>query len=187
VPIADRSSRFRRAYRKNRQVIMGRFRLHMHDRIVMPFRENAIMETSVEHMRNSRSAWRWIGLLAVATWTMGLHVSAHAQVASFDCAKAATPTEHAICSTPSLGAKDVRMATYYEVLQHASPAVSGMAYREFRDNIHDEQTNWLKRQRDVCKRDASCLEQTYDQRIKALRDTLMKNVAVTYGRMCDGG
>ena len=130
---------------------------------------------------------RRASLLTVWICMTSVHLSAHAQVASFDCAKAATPTEHAICSTPALGEKDIRMATYYRILQDVSPAVSGMAYREFRGGIQDAQTTWMKRQRDVCKDDATCLAQAYDQRIKVLHDTLMKNVGITYGRMCDGG
>jgi uncharacterized protein len=135
----------------------------------------------------SANLQRWCFLLAVSAGLLSLQISAHAQVASFDCAKAATPTERTICSTPALGAQDVRMATYYQILQNVSPAVSGMAYREFRDGMHHEQRGWMKNQRDVCKGDAACLEQAYDQRIKALQDTLMKNVGITYGRMCDGG
>jgi uncharacterized protein len=117
---------------------------------------------------------------------LGLHLSAYAQVASFDCAKAATPTERAICTTPALGAQDIRMATYYQILQSLSPAVSGMAYREFRGGIQDAQDAWIKRERDVCMKDAACLGQAYEQRIKVLQDTLAKNAGITYGRMCDG-
>lgn len=78
------------------------------------------------------------------------------------------------------------MATYYEVLQTVSPAVSGMVFREFRGGIQEEQARWVKHQRDACKKNTACLEQAYDQRIKALQKTLKENVGLTYGRMCDG-
>lgn len=147
-----------------------------------------MMNTFVKSARDNRAGnmKHWNLLLTAFACMLGLHASVHAQVSSFDCTKAATPTERTICSTPALGAKDIRMATYYQILQNVSPAVSGMAYREFRGGIHDAQTAWMKRQRDVCKEDVACLEQAYDRRIKALHDTLMKNVGITYGRMCDG-
>lgn len=127
----------------------------------------------------------WLTLSACVL-SLGLHSTAQAQVASFDCAKASTPTEHTICSMPSLGAKDVRMATIYQILQTVSPAVSGMVFREFRGGIQEQQVKWLKRERDICNEDRACLEQAYDQRIAALQKTLKENVGLTYGRMCDG-
>ncbi len=139
-----------------------------------------------ESMQAAGRILRLIGC-GFAAGAIGLPMPAHAQAASFDCTRAATPTERAICGTSTLGVKDVRMATYYQILQEAHPAVSGMAYREFRDAIHDEQTQWIKNRRDVCKGNVACLEQAYDRRIGALHDTLMKNLAITYGRMCDGG
>lgn len=129
---------------------------------------------------------RWHFLLAISACILGLHGNVHAQVASFDCAKASTSTERTICRTPSLGEKDVRMATYYDVLQTVSPAVSGMVFREFRGGIQEEQVQWIKSRRDVCKKNTACLQQAYDQRIKALQKRLMDNVGLTYGRMCDG-
>ncbi len=112
---------------------------------------------------------------------------AHAQVASFDCAKAAVPAELAICQTPSLGAKDVKMAAFYEILETAAPAWAGMAYREFRDNQRDLQANWITETRNACQGDIACLQQAYDKRIDELSSTITKTLGLTYGRMCDGG
>lgn len=112
--------------------------------------------------------------------------AAHAQVASFDCAKAATPTEKTICATPSLGAKDVRVASYYEMLQDIRPAVSGMAFREFRGYQRRQQAVWLKTVRDACGDRVDCLERAYDDRLLVLKDVMAKNLGLTYGRMCDG-
>lgn len=108
-----------------------------------------------------------------------------AQVASFDCADVASPAETAICREPSLGAKDVRMAAFYQVLEEAAPAWSGMAYREFRDAERDRQAAWIANERAACGGDIACLERAYDARIAELRSTIAKSLGLTYGRMCD--
>ncbi|AJX35868.1 lysozyme inhibitor LprI family protein [Burkholderia oklahomensis] len=91
------------------------------------------------------------------------------RAASFDCARAASAAERAVCNTPALGELDVRMAAYYEILQHAHPAEEGMAYREFRDALRDEQQNWRQRVRDACGARTDCLTSAYTARIAALR------------------
>nr|WP_191909527.1 lysozyme inhibitor LprI family protein [Burkholderia pseudomallei] len=92
-----------------------------------------------------------------------------ARAASFDCAHAANAAERAICGTPALGELDVRMAAYYEMLQNARPADEGMAYREFRDALRDEQQRWRQRTRDACGARIDCLTNAYTARIAALR------------------
>ncbi|KOS78312.1 hypothetical protein DM56_5054 [Burkholderia mallei] len=84
-----------------------------------------------------------------------------ARAASFDCAHAANAAERAICGTPALGELDVRMAAYYEMLQNARPADEGMAYREFRDALRDEQQRWRQRTRDACGARIDCLTNAY--------------------------
>ena len=106
----------------------------------------------------------------------------HAQVASFDCGKAATPTEHAICASPQLGRKDVIAATYYQLLLRLKPAVAGMAYREFYDNLRTQQAQWLRHDRDACGADTACLGRSYDQRIAALLKTYDDNAGLTFGQ-----
>ncbi|VFU06912.1 lysozyme inhibitor LprI family protein [Methylocella tundrae] len=128
-----------------------------------------------------------IRLVFVSAWLIGGSLTASAQVASFDCAKAATSTEVAICREPLLGAKDIKMAAYYQILVSVEPAWSGMAYREFRDNQHDLQANWVTQARNACEGDVACLELAYDRRIDELTSTIAKSLGLTYGRMCDGG
>lgn len=118
------------------------------------------------------------GLLAASA-------TAQAQVASFDCARAATPTERAVCATPELGRKDVALATWYDALLRLKPAVSGMAFREFRDGIAQAQRQWLRSQRDACGSDVACLRRAYDARLDAVRKTFDGNAGLTYGRMID--
>jgi uncharacterized protein len=125
--------------------------------------------------------------LLVASSLVAWPLAATAQIASFDCAKTASATEAAICREPSLGAKDIRMAAYYQILEDVAPAWSGMAYREFRDAERQRQADWIAKQRDPCAGDLACLQQAYDRRIAELMSTLAKNLGLTYGRMCDPG
>lgn len=138
----------------------------------------------MQTMKEDRAmqAWR----LACSALLLLGSLQVHAQVASFDCAKAETPTEKTICNTSSLGAKDVRMATYYQVLQEIRPAVSGMVFREFRGDQRRQQAAWLKTKRDACGDRVDCLEREYDERLVTLKDVMQKNLGLTYGRMCDG-
>jgi uncharacterized protein len=106
---------------------------------------------------------------------------AAAQVAGYDCAIAATATEHAICASPSLGRKDVIVATYYDLLLHLKPAVAGMAYREFDDQLRDEQRQFLAA-RNACGANTSCLEKSYDDRLAALRKTADRNAGLVLDR-----
>jgi uncharacterized protein len=124
---------------------------------------------------------------SVCAWLAAAPAPCLAQIASFDCAKATNPAEAAICREPALGAKDIRLAAYYQVLEEAAPAWSGMAYREFRDAQRERQSDWLKKERDACGGDLTCLQQAYDSRIAELTSTIAKNLGLTYGQMCDGG
>jgi uncharacterized protein len=116
---------------------------------------------------------------SVCAWVAAMPLPCSAQVASFDCAKAASPAEAAICREPSLGAKDLRMAAYYQVLEDAAPAWAGMAYREFRDGERQRQADWLTKERDACEGALACLQQAYDRRIAELMSTIAKNLGLT--------
>jgi uncharacterized protein len=106
---------------------------------------------------------------------------AHAQVASFDCGKASTRAEKAVCESPTLGIKDVTLAAYFQLLVRLKPAVAGMAYREFDDTLHSNQRQWLK-ERDVCQADAACLDRVYDRRIDDLPKLFDASAGLTFGR-----
>ena len=107
--------------------------------------------------------------------------AAHAQVASFDCGKALTRTEKAVCASPTLGAKDVTVDAYFQLLLRLKPAVAGMAYREFDDTLRDDQRQWLQQERDACQADASCLDRIYDRRIDTLLKLFDANAGLTFG------
>jgi uncharacterized protein len=94
-----------------------------------------------------------------------------AHAASFDCAKAHTPQEKAICASPELSAADDRMASAYKAALAAAPA-------EFRDRIREAQRAWSRRITLNCLPDnpnralAECLRQAYDTRTTALQHTI---------------
>ncbi len=79
---------------------------------------------------------------------------------SFDCARAATPTEIAICTAPELGDLDTTMARLYTGLRSGAGAAT-------RTRLRDDQRAWL-RQRNACGADLGCLRAVYDRRIAEL-------------------
>jgi uncharacterized protein len=107
-----------------------------------------------------------------------------AQTASYTCADASTATERAICASPELGRKDIVVSTYYDVLLRLKPAIPGMAYREFRDRLRNDQQQFLAA-RDACGADGACLNQRYDDRLTALRATTDHYGAVVFDRPAD--
>ena len=107
---------------------------------------------------------------------------AHAEMASFDCGKASTRAEKAVCASPALAAKDVTLAAYFKLLLRLKPSAAGMAYREFDDTLRNDQRQWLQHDRDACQADVACLDHVYDQRIEALLKLFDANAGLTFGR-----
>lgn len=83
-----------------------------------------------------------------------------AQAASFDCQKAHTPTEHAVCSHRALNDADVKMAATYGIVKRLMPMGT-------RGEIQDQQVKWLQL-RDQCRDNASCLSDVYRMRQQKL-------------------
>ena len=85
-----------------------------------------------------------------------------APVASFDCAKAASATEKAICSDVALGRLDRTLSdTYTQVVAFAGEEAD-------KTKIRDAQRQWIV-ERDACGGDVACLTAQYDERLKVLR------------------
>ncbi|MBK4714197.1 hypothetical protein J0B02_10750 [Enterobacteriaceae bacterium YMB-R22] len=84
----------------------------------------------------------------------------NAQAASFDCAKAKTADEKAICAHLSLNDKDVEMATKYRFL-------TGLFAMGGRGAMQDEQQAWLEKRR-ACGGNIRCLGARYDERLRQL-------------------
>lgn len=77
---------------------------------------------------------------------------------SFDCAKATTPVEKAICDSPRLSELDRRMSTMYQEL---------MSVYEDKPALSKDQVSWLRNQRNACS-DAECIAVAYETRIADL-------------------
>lgn len=102
-----------------------------------------------------------------------------AQAASFDCGKATTPVEKAICSNPELGRRD-------EVLAKAYATALGGLGDEARATMQAGQRDWLNYAELSCTEHAtpftaplnedqqSCLLNNYSQRIRALGESRMQ-------------
>lgn len=88
-----------------------------------------------------------------------------AGAASFNCGKAATPDEIAICRTTVLSELDVRMATLFGVRMQI-PMLMGA-----RGAAQDEQRAFLQ-SRAACGASVSCIEAVYQQRIATLNATI---------------
>jgi uncharacterized protein len=93
---------------------------------------------------------------------LGLMVSASAaSAASFDCAKARTADEHAICNDRSLNDRDVELTTRYGM-------VLSLTAMGLRGDLQDEQRAWLQ-QRHACGANRSCIGRLYDQRLTRIK------------------
>lgn len=114
-----------------------------------------------------------------------------ASAASFDCARATTPTEKQICSDATLSRLDEQLDDAYRTAQKRA---------ESRTALRDAQRQWLSTRRDVCQ-DVACLRSAYQARIEALLDeskanpttetleinaTKAREPATTAGASCDG-
>jgi uncharacterized protein len=89
--------------------------------------------------------------------------SPSAQAASFNCEKAETADEKAICADRALNDEDVEMSVLYRQLK---PLLAMGA----RGDLEDGQVNWLKR-RQACGGNRACLSQAYADRLLQLRGT----------------
>jgi uncharacterized protein len=99
--------------------------------------------------------------------------------ASFDCAKAATAQEKAICAAPDLSAADDQMASAYHAWLAAAPP-------DWAAGIRDDQRIWLRTRTTSCPAgDASnpiapCLLQVYKERIAELERNVESFAGVNF-------
>jgi len=78
---------------------------------------------------------------------------------SFDCSKAATPTEYTICADPDLRVEDRVMANlYYSILNSGNPKIQVSNFRSFH-------SDWFSR-RNSCGSNSRCLQGTYEEVIE---------------------
>ncbi len=83
---------------------------------------------------------------------------AAASAPSFNCARAATPTEYAICDNPSLAALDGRMGQLYEQRVANDPGERA------------RQISWINARNATCGADVNCLMAAERSRIQALEN-----------------
>ena len=84
---------------------------------------------------------------------------------SYDCAKAASEVERAICHVQSLAGLDVQLNSTYKSLASELPPGE-------REKLKSEQQNWLRQRDRECapyKGWVSCIAEMYDDRIAVLR------------------
>jgi uncharacterized protein YecT (DUF1311 family) len=111
---------------------------------------------------------------------MGL-ASGAAHAVSYDCAKAKTPQEKAICANPNLSAADDELGAAYRDLLAAAPA-------EMKIEIRADQRAWLVGDLRRCKPDTppqtgvmeTCLLADREERAKELRKRFVKQGGVTF-------
>lgn len=84
-------------------------------------------------------------------------------VASFDCARAGTPTETAICSDIPLARLDRGLADAY------AQALSWAADEAAKDDLRAAQRTWIG-ERNACGGDVACLTAAYEGRLAALQN-----------------
>lgn len=106
----------------------------------------------------------WVGVAALV-W---LAAPTATRAASFDCAKAGTPTEKAICKDAAVSKLDDQVAAAFKAAQGLWPAGNWPVF------IRNEQREWLKDRNGICKADVACLKQDYERRLTFLTHPSLK-------------
>jgi len=105
------------------------------------------------------NAFTAAGILSASLIAAG---SSHA--ASFDCSKAATPTEHAICDNPQLSQLDDQTAgLYYTLISGGAPQATASV-----EAVKKEQASFLTK-RNQCGANYNCLIDAYTAQIMYLK------------------
>lgn len=79
---------------------------------------------------------------------------------SFDCDKASTPTEYAICASDDLSALDQKLSAAYKAVKGGLEKGSEAAM-----TLGTEQRQWNKERSSTCGDDVACLSRMYQERI----------------------
>lgn len=79
--------------------------------------------------------------------------------ASFDCAKAKSPAEKAVCADPALSSLDEQLAAAYKTALGKAKDKAALKARQF---------TWMREERDVCK-DKACFAEAYEKKLVALQ------------------
>lgn len=121
-------------------------------------------------------------LIALTRFAICLFVAATVgRGASFDCAKARTPQEKAICASPKLSAADDQMAAAYRAILRAAPP-------EMTSEIRQSQLTWIHKRATQCSPSGpdaatdleTCLLADENARAIALNQMIHKEAGVTF-------
>lgn len=128
----------------------------------------------------------WIGAVQESSvrklWTFSsclvfFAVGLSAQTPSFDCSKASTPQEKAICASPELRKLDSKMGVAYRTWLAAAPVA-------WRAEIRENQRVWLRLQPYQCHMQvrplAQCLSDAEKERTKALRSMVLRRNGILF-------
>lgn len=114
---------------------------------------------------------RRAGLVAALALALPLAVPPMpARAASFDCAKARTPDERAVCADPSLSALDSEMGGLWFAYSRLPMLMGGAGAR--RDAARD-----FLNSRSACGADVACLTPLYQARIATLKEAITGFIA----------
>lgn len=116
-------------------------------------------------------------LLKIIPLLIGLSFSSLTYAVSFDCKKASTASEYAICNNQVLSNLDDQLAIAY---RNARSAASNP------DQLKNEQVAWLGTIR-ACNGDAVCIEKAYRQRISVLSPNSSTQSSSSNLAPCQGG
>ncbi len=99
--------------------------------------------------------------LSLALFCVGL-LPLGAQAASYDCTRADTAAEIAVCANPSLNRLDEDLAVQYRSLLNRLPPRRA-------ERLRQDQRSWLIA-RDSCGADVRCLRARYQERLARLNE-----------------
>jgi uncharacterized protein len=107
---------------------------------------------------------RYRTLLAASAALAAVGMTADsASAASFNCAQAATPTEHAICDNPQISKLDEQTSGfYYQIISSGAP-------RRTVNQVKSSQVSFLQ-QRNSCGAGYNCLISAYTDQIMYLKN-----------------
>ncbi|MDP5219341.1 lysozyme inhibitor LprI family protein [Ruegeria sp. 2205SS24-7] len=108
---------------------------------------------------NAPIATPWVAIAA----TIAVVGTSPANAQSFDCAKASTQTETAICTNSDLGTLDDEMARSYKAI------LPGLQTKAF-ETLRDDQRLWIKH-RNRCGGDTECIASAYLDRLRHLTES----------------
>lgn len=122
---------------------------------------NAMIPSITTPITEPAARGRLAGALGVLLGAAIAGLASAAQAASFDCAKAGTWVEHAVCGDPGLSAMDERIRDlYWEALGNDRDDTAA------REATRDAQRAWLAA-RDNCE-SIACITRHYNERIREL-------------------